>query len=96
MPIYTLTRYEVPADSRADVERAMHELASRVRRDLPDTMWTVYRDSATPTRYIALARSDTPAADARCRAMCAPLAATVIDSAAYELVTSSDLARRRR
>lgn len=105
MPIYKLARFEVRADAREDADRAMHELASYVRKELPGSSWTVYRDPNAPTHYTALTRADNPAADARhasapgvqsCFATLQSLAVGPIEISECELVTSSDLAPRRR
>lgn len=83
----------------------MHDFAAYVRRELPDSSWTVYREAAAPTRYIALLRADTPAAEARfhaapgTQALLAALSPLVLDPvelATIQLVTSSDLAPRHR
>jgi hypothetical protein len=67
-------------------------------------MWTAYRD-ATANRYYAIVRSDDRAADEKYRdapgtqafeAALAPLLAGEIETGELELVTSSDLQRRRR
>jgi len=96
MAIYTLARFETRSP---DAEPAMHELAARVRRELPRSSWTVYRDTAAPQRFLAVARDE----DDRSRELSAAAFAAVVgplidelDVAQYALVTSSDLARRRR
>lgn len=105
MAIYKLARFEVRADARDDAERAMHELASYVRKELPGSSWTVYRDPDAPTHYTALSRADNAAADTRHQsapgvqaffATLAQLAVGSIEVRDCELVTSSDLAPRRR
>jgi quinol monooxygenase YgiN len=100
MPMYALTRYEVRAEARDAAERAMHEHASFVRRELPDVSWTVYRDPVAPTRYTALVRSDDRAAEERHRKMFAAAFASYLvgepEVSGAELVTSSDLQRRHR
>ncbi|NVB82874.1 MAG: hypothetical protein HOV81_31140 [Kofleriaceae bacterium] len=105
MPVYKLDRFEVRPDARLDAERAMFDYASYVRAELPDTMWTMYRDPHAPTRFTAIAVSRDAAAEAR--AVAAPGTATflaaiepllvgAIETSASELVTSSDLQRRHR
>lgn len=105
MAVYKITRFEIREGTRDAAERAMHDLASSVRKEQPRTMWTAYRDPATPTRYLAVIRSDDRAADeqhekaAGTRAFAAalaPLLAGELETAEYELVTSSDLQRRHR
>jgi hypothetical protein len=100
MAVYTIARYEVRSDTRDAAERAMHEHASFVRQNLPAVMWTAYRDPAAPTRYTSLARAEDPASAVRHReALVAALAPHVvgeIEVTGCELVTSSDLQRRRR
>lgn len=98
-------RFEVRADAHEAAERAMHEFAAYVRRELPDSSWTAYRDPASPARYTAFVRADSPAAYERHRsapgtqafaAALTPLLVDTIEHADYELVTSSDLAPRHR
>ena len=83
----------------------MHEFASYVRKELPDSSWTTYRDPRAPTHYISVIRADDPAADDRHRdapgtkafvQALYPLLIGEVEFTQYELVTSSDLARRRR
>ena len=103
MAVFSIARFEVRPEARADAERAIHEFASYVRQELPASSWTTYRDPHAPTRFMALTRADDPAADERHRAApgthaflaaLAPLLVGGIDRTEYELVTSSDLARR--
>ncbi len=105
MAVYRLARYEVRPEARTDAERAMHELAAYVRTELPDVTWTVYRDPQTPTRFFALSRAATPAADAQHQAApgvhafvaaLTPLLTAPLEDHTCELVTSSDLAPRVR
>jgi len=105
MAVYTIARFEVRSDARDQAERAMHELASYVRKELPDSMWTAYRDPRAPTHYTAFIRADDPGADERHRnapgtqafvAMLSPLVVGEVEFTQLELVTSSDLAPRRR
>src|SRR5688572_8439827 len=105
MAVFKIARYEVRSDARLEAERAMHEHAAYVRRELPDAAWTTYRDSHAPTHYISLLRVDDRKADAGYQR--APgteafvgaldrLQVGALEVTEYELVTSSDLARRRR
>jgi len=105
MPLYKVAYYEVHPEARADAERAMHEFASYVRKELPDSAWTTYRDREAPNRYISVIVADDQAADERHRnapgtqafvATLYPLVVGKVEFTDYELVTSSDLARRRR
>ena len=105
MAVYQLTRFEVRADANLDVERAMHDLASFVRKELPDSAWTVYRDPDAPSRFCALLRAANRQALGRhgeaagVRAFEGLLAPVLVGSAEvseWELVTSSDLAPRPR
>jgi quinol monooxygenase YgiN len=105
MAVYWVARFEVRPESRAAAERAMHELASYVRKELSDSMWTAYRDPNAPTHYTCFMRADSPAADERHRsapgtkafiATLRPLIIGDIETSCCELVTSSDLAPRRR
>lgn len=103
MPVYSLVRYEIRAEARADAERAMHAFASYVRTSLPGSTWTVYRDPDAPGRYIALCRADDAKADELRRvapgthafdAALAPFLVGAPEIMGCELVTSSDLQRR--
>ncbi|HUS30098.1 MAG TPA: hypothetical protein VMZ53_16440 [Kofleriaceae bacterium] len=105
MAVYKLERFEVRPEARDEAERAMHAFAMYVREHLDDSMWTTYRDTSAPNRYIAMTRTNDVAADQRhadadgTKAFVATLSALVIgdvESAEYELVTSSDLAPRHR
>lgn len=105
MAVFRTERFEVRPEAREQAERVMHEFASYVRRELPDSMFTTYRDASAPTRYIAFTRADHPEADALHRdapgrqaflTALQPLLASSIEATAYELVTSSDLAPRSR
>jgi quinol monooxygenase YgiN len=103
MALYQIARYQVRPEACAEAERAMRELADRVRAELADTSWTAYRDRDVPGRYLAFIRADDAAAVARYldapvarafAAALAPLLAGPLELGAYELVTSSDLQRR--
>jgi len=105
MPVFKLAQFEVRPDARDQAERAMHEFASYVRQELRDSSWTSYRDPDMPTRYLALTIADSPAAEERQRK--APgtntfegalqsLVVGSVEHTNWQLVTSSDLARRRR
>jgi hypothetical protein len=100
MAAYAIARYEIRSADREAAERAMHDHASFVRRELPDVTWTAYRDPAVPTRYIAMTRTESPAGDERHRqalaAALAPYLVGEIEHTGCELVTSSDLQRRHR
>jgi hypothetical protein len=100
MAVYSIARYEVRPDAREAAERAMHDFAAFVRKELPDATWTAYRDPASPSHYTAMLRADTPAAEERCTkafaAAIAPHLAGVLEASRCELVTSSDLQRRHR
>ena len=105
MPVYKLTRFTVRADAQEAAERAMHDYASYVRRDLAGYTWTVSRDPANPTQHTVMTRADSP--DVETRSAAAPgtvaflAALTPLLSAPpavqdCALVTSSDLAPRSR
>lgn len=98
MAVYTLVRFEVRPEARLDAERSMHDHASFVRANLPDVMWTAYREGST--HYVALIRADTAsAAEHERTAMVTALRPHVsgeLEAAQLELVTSSDLQRRHR
>jgi len=105
MAVFQIARYEIRPDARAEAERAMHEFASYVRKELPDSSWTTYRDPGAPTHYLSLIRAGDPAAHDRHRnapgtqafvAALYPLVNGKVELSEYELVTSSDLAPRRR
>jgi quinol monooxygenase YgiN len=102
MPAFMISRLEVRADARVQAEQAMHELATYVRKELPGVIWSAFRSTS---HYIATMRAETPAALEQYRnaagtrafqAALAPLLVGSIDEQPYELVTSSDLAPRRR
>lgn len=96
MPVFEVARFEVRPDAREEAERAMHEVASQIRRDLPNTFCAAYREAGAPNRYIAFfRRGDDEGTDAFVEAL-APLAAGSVDVTRYELVTSTDLAPRHR
>src|SRR5665647_3151334 len=67
MPLYELARFEIRPDARAKAEAAMHEFASYVRAELPDSSWTTYRDPGAPAHYIAITVINNPAARVRHR-----------------------------
>ena len=105
MAMYKLARYVVRADARDEAERAMHELASYVRRELPESSWTTYRDPQAPNHYVSLIRARDAAAEDRYDnaagtqafvAALAPILEGKIEYIECELVTSSDLAPRHR
>lgn len=105
MAVYKLARFRARPETRGDVERAMHDYASYVRKELPDSSWTVYRDPNASTQYVAVMRAESPAADQRQRtapgtqSFIAAVSAHLVGDIEYtdcELVTSSDLQRRHR
>lgn len=105
MAVFKVFRFEVLPDARVEAERAMHELAAYIRKELPDSSWTAYRDPHAPTHYISMFRADDAAADERHRnapgtrafvAALAPLLRGNVEVTECELVTSSDLQRRHR
>ena len=105
MAVYKTARFAVRPEAREQAERAMHEFASYVRRELADSMWTMYRDPTAPTHYVALSRAASPAAEQQhdsapgtqaFMAALAPLLVGSIEVTELELVTSSDLAPRHR
>ncbi|HEY5944794.1 MAG TPA: hypothetical protein VIV40_04855 [Kofleriaceae bacterium] len=105
MAVFKLARFAVRPDAREAAERAMHDFASYVRKELPDSMWTTYRDAKAPNHYVSMIRADNPAADERHRnaagtqafvAALYPLVEGTVEFTEYELVTSSDLAPRHR
>jgi quinol monooxygenase YgiN len=105
MPIFKLAHFEVRPEARDEAERAMHELASYVRKELRDSSWTSYRDPDAPNRYLALTIADSPAAEEKQRTSAGAktfydalqsLVVGTIEHTNWQLVTSSDLARRRR
>src|SRR4030095_14853072 len=99
MAVYKVARFPAPPEARADAERAMHEFATYVRKELDDSSWTTYRDPKAPTHYISLIIADSPAADDRHRnapgtqefvKALYPLVVGEVEFTQYELVTSSD------
>lgn len=85
-------RFELRADARDAAERALHDLASRVRAKGPDTFFTTWREAGT-SRYLALIGE--PEAD-ELRAAVAPFVTGEVTLTRHELVTSTDLGRRHR
>jgi quinol monooxygenase YgiN len=105
MAMYQLARFEVHADSLERVQRAMHDFAAYVRKELPGSMWTAYSDPAAPTRFSCFLRTENPAAERAHRAASgvtaftdalAPYLVGTIEASEMQLVTSSDLAPRHR
>jgi quinol monooxygenase YgiN len=105
MAVFKVARYEIRPDKCTDAERAMHDLASYVRKELPGSSWTTYRDPHAPAHYLSLSRADDRAADDRHHAApgvhaflaaLRPLLVGALETTEYELVTSSDLAPRLR
>ncbi|HEX5059187.1 MAG TPA: hypothetical protein VFV99_07495 [Kofleriaceae bacterium] len=105
MPVFKIARFKVRADSKDTAERAMFEFATYVRNELPDSAWTTYRDASAPLKYMSLIIADDAAAEERYRT--APGTQAFVDALSpslvgsieftdYQLVTSSDLARRHR
>lgn len=105
MASYQLVTFDVRADAREQAERAMHDLAAYIRKELPGSMWTAYCDPALPTRFWCLLRTDSPVAAQKHRAApgvkafeeaLAGIASSAVERADLQLVTSSDLAPRHR
>lgn len=105
MAIYRLARFEVRDEARGAAEQLMHDYAAYVRKELADTMWTVYRDPMVPTRFTTMTRDASPTATERARkatgtvafeTALAPLLVAPVDVSDCQLVTSSDLAPRHR
>ncbi len=100
MAVLALARFAIRSDARTDAERAMHELATRIRTEHPGAAWTAYRECGAPDRYVALTRADDAAAESRQRAALVaalgPFVAGDLELVECELVTSSDLQRRHR
>jgi len=98
--VYSLVRFAVRADARESIDRTLHEHASFVRRELAAVTWTAYRDPASPLHFTALVRSEDPAATRREHDAFVAVITPHLDGALVtegcELVTSSDLGRRRR
>jgi hypothetical protein len=91
MPALLTARFELRPDAKDPGERALHELASSARRD-PDAAFTAWREAGS-TRYLALlVETDIEAL----RKALAPYLAGEVAITRHELVTSSDLAPRRR
>jgi len=83
-----VARFEIRPDTRLAAETALHEVASRARANR-DVHWHAWREPGT-SRYLALGNAD------GLEAAIAPYLASEIAWSSYELVTSTDLARRRR
>ena len=105
MSVFKIARFEVRADAKDAAERAMFEFATYVRNELPDSAWTTYRDASAPLKYMSLIIANDAAADERHRMAPGtqafvdalyPLLVGTVELTDYQLVTSSDLARRHR
>ena len=105
MAVYKIARFVVRAEARDQAERAMHEFAAYVRRELADSSWTTYCDPQAPNHYVSFIRADSAAADDRHRsapgtqafvAALYPLVEGSVEFTELQLVTSSDLAPRHR
>src|SRR4051812_26992867 len=105
MALVKIARFEVRPEAREQAELAMHEFASYVRKQLDDSSWTTYRDPKSPTKFISLIIADDAKADERHRNAPGtktfvdklyPLVVGTVEFTDCELVTSSDLQRRRR
>ena len=88
MPPIKVARFEIRPDVQTAAETALHDFASRARADR-DVHWHAWREPGT-TRYLALGNAE------GLDAAIAPYLAADIAWTAYELVTSTDLGRRRR
>jgi hypothetical protein len=92
MPFVKMARIDVRPEARAEAEAAMHAIATEVRAKLPDSAWSTYRAA---DHYMAILVAKQPNAslfEDRLQAF----ASTPITVDEYQLVTSTDLARRRR
>jgi hypothetical protein len=89
MPPFRVARFEIREDARLPAEQALHDFASRTRRDQPDATWTSFREAGTG-RYLAIGTAE-GFADAL-----APYLASDVIYTTYELVTSTDLARKHK
>jgi hypothetical protein len=98
--VYSLVRFAVRTEAREVVERALHDHASFVRRELAAVTWTAYRDPQAPLHYTALVRSEDRLASQREREAFVTTITPYLDGdlvlEGCELVTSSDLGRRHR
>jgi hypothetical protein len=89
MPIVKMARFEVRPDARDEAERAMHAIANEVRAQQPDAAWTTYRAG---NDYVVILVGKGSLFEDRLQ----PFATAPIEVNDCTLVTSSDLARRRR
>lgn len=98
-----MARFEVRPDALEATERALHDFATYVRTDLADSIWTVYRDPAVPTRFVCMLRVASSVAEDKHRKAAGtvafmsalkPLLVSPIEDSQMQLVTSSDLAPR--
>ena len=89
MPVIKAARYQIQPAEREAAERSMHEVASRVRTT-PDLSWSVYRADG---HYLAIIHIERGTEDGLgwLREALGPIELEVSE---YNLVTSSDLARR--
>jgi hypothetical protein len=88
MPPIKVARFEIRPEARVAAETALHEVASRARNDR-DVHWHAWREPGS-ARYLALGNAE------GLEAAIAPYLAGGIAWSEYELVTSTDLGRRRR
>ena len=92
MPIVKMARFAVRPDARDEAEREMHAIATDVRAKLPDSAWTTYRARDHYVAILVAKQASASLFEERLR----PFVTGPIDVEEYTLVTSSDLARRRR
>jgi hypothetical protein len=92
MPFVKMARIDVRPEARAEAEAAMHAIATEVRAKLPDAAWTTYR--AADHYMVILVAKQPNASLFEDRLQSFAAAPITVDE--YQLVTSSDLARRRR
>lgn len=89
MPIVKMARFPVRPDARDEAERTMHAIASEVRAKQRDAAWTTYRAGDD---YVVILVGTGSLHEDRLQ----PFATAPITVNDCTLVTSSDLARRRR
>jgi len=85
-------RFELRSDGRDDGERALHALASAVRERGPEASLHAWREAGATRYLVLLGEPDIEAL----RLAIAPFLTGELALARHELVTSTDLAPRRR
>lgn len=54
MKLHKTARYRVKPEMAADVEKAMHEHAKRLKEQFPGLLWWTIREKENPSQYLTL------------------------------------------